>query len=170
MKLKKIFILLSILFIVVFLLFFVFFQVIPKSDTYSIGSYELFSENGISYYGTHDYSIFCSNDGFLQLSIYKIFDDKKKTVFETCSYDDFILKLEDMFQIDKIEKINLYGTCLLNSSYQSLGYALDNSQLIEYHEKENFDDKQLIHIKTVNEILIEIEFLWSDIICTCRGV
>ena len=59
---------------------------------------------------------------------------------------------------------------MLNSSYQSLGYALDNSQLIEYHEKENFDDKQLIHIKTVNEILIEIEFLWSDIICTCRGV
>ena len=51
-----------------------------------------------------------------------------------------------------------------------IGYALDNSQLIEYHEKENFDDKQLIHIKTVNEILIEIEFLWSDIICTCRGV
>lgn len=150
-------------------LFFIFFRITHRSNIHPIGSYELFSENNISYYGSHDYSIFCNNEGFLQLSTYKIFDKNKKTVFETESYEKFILKLEDMFKNDKIEKINFYGTCLLNPGYQSLGYALNNSQLVEYHEIENFDDKQLIHIMTVNDVIIEIEYLWSDIICTCKG-
>ncbi|WP_296686424.1 hypothetical protein [Treponema sp. UBA3813] len=47
------------------------------SNIKPIGSYELFKQNGITYYGKHDYSIFCENNGFPAFSTYKIFDKKK---------------------------------------------------------------------------------------------
>lgn len=134
-----------------------------------IGSYVLFEQNGITYYGKHEYSIFCENNGFLTFSTYKIFDKKNKTVFETKSYEIFLNKLEEMFSDNDIKKINFYGTCLSDPGYKSLGYAINNSTLIQSCEIEELPNSQLIHIKTVNGILINIEYLWEDIICTCKG-
>ncbi|MCR5763898.1 MAG: hypothetical protein K6G00_11010 [Treponema sp.] len=142
---------------------------ISVSDIKPIGSYELFKQNGISYYGKHDYSIFCENNGLPAFSTYKIFDKKSKTVFETKSYEKFLNKLEDMFKNKDIKKINFYGTCLLDPGYKSLGYAINNSTLIESHEIEELPNGQIIHLKTINEILINIEYLWEDMICTCKG-
>ena len=139
------------------------------SNIKPIGSYKLFEQNGITYYGKHEYSIFCENNGFLTFSTYKIFDKKNKTVFETKSYEEFLNKLEEMFKTPNIKKINFYGTCLSDPGYKSLGYAINNSTLIESHEIEEIPDGQLIHIKTVNGILINIEYLWDDMICTCKG-
>lgn len=139
------------------------------SNIKPIGSYELFEQNGITYYGKHDYAIFCENNGFLTFSTYKIFDKKNKTVFETKSYEKFLNKLEDMFKNTNIKKINFYGTCLSDPGYKSLGYAINNSTLIQSHEIEKLQNGQLIHIKTVNGILINIEYLWEDMICTCKG-
>ena len=149
-------------------LFLILLRTIPHAQIKPIGSYELFKSNGISYYGKHEYSIFCNNNGILALSTYKIFDKKNKTVFETNSYEKFLNKLESIFINTKIEKINFYGTCLSDPGYKSLGYALTNSKLIESHEIENVQDGQLIHIKTINGILIKIEYLWDDMICTCK--
>ena len=154
---------------VICFLLLILLRTIPHTQIKPIGSYELFNSNGISYYGKHDYSIFCYNNGSLAFSTYKIFDKKNKTVFETNSYEKFLSKLEDMFKNTKIEKINFYGTCLSDPGYKSLGYALKNSKLIDSHEVEEIKDGQLIHIKTVNGILIKIEYLWDDMICTCKG-
>ena len=139
------------------------------SNIKPIGSYVLFEQNGITYYGKHEYSIFCENNGFLIFSTYKIFDKKNKSVFETKSYEEFLNKLEEMFSNHEIKKINFYGTCLSDPGYKSLGYAINNSNLIESHEIEELPNGQLIHIKTVNGILINIEYLWEDMICTCKG-
>ena len=139
------------------------------SNIKPIGSYELFKQNGITYYGKHDYSIFCENNGFPAFSTYKIFDKKNKTVFKTKSYEEFLNKLEEMFMTSNIKKINFYGTCLSDPGYKSLGYAINNSTLIEFHEIEELQNGQLIHIRTINGILINIEYLWDDMICTCKG-
>ncbi|MBP5451606.1 MAG: hypothetical protein J6Y16_05170 [Treponema sp.] len=146
-----------------------FIRSIPHMNVKPIGSYELFSENGTSYYGDHDYSIFCYNKGLLAFSSYKIYNNREKTVFETNSYENFISKLKDMFENDKIQKINFYGTCTSDPGYKSLGYALNKSKLIKSHEIENLQDRQLIHIKTVDSTIIEIEYLSDDMICTCQG-
>lgn len=134
-----------------------------------IGSYELCELNGISYYGKHNYSIFCDNNGDPAFSTYKIFNKVDKIKIETNSYNEFINKLEELFTTKEIEKINFYGTCLADLGYKSLGYALNNSHLIESHENEDLDDKKLIHVKTKNGIMIEIEYLHEDMICTCSG-
>lgn len=134
-----------------------------------IGSYELCERNGISYYGKHEYSIFCDNNGDPAFSIYKIFNKINKTKIETNSYEEFIGKLEELFMTKEIDKINFYGTCSADLGYKSLGYALNNSHLIEYHAKEDLEDRQIIHVKTINGILIEIEYLHDDMICTCSG-
>ena len=139
------------------------------SNIKPIGSYELFKQNGITYYGKHDYSIFCENNGVPAFSTYKIFDKKNKTFFKTKSYEEFLNKLEEMFMNSNIKKINFYGTCLSDPGYKSLGYAINNSTLIESHEIEELQNGQLIHIRTINGILINIEYLWDDMICTCKG-
>lgn len=154
--------------ILVFSIFFLFHK-ISGSNVRPIESYELFRENNVSYYGKHDYSIFCYNNGNIAFSTYKIFDKKEKTVFETKSYEEFLSKLENMFVNKKIDKINFYGTCISDPGYKSLGYALNNSNLVESHEVENLQEGQLIHIKTKNRYTIEIEYLWEDMICTCKG-
>ncbi len=141
----------------------------PYSSIKPLGAYELFRLNDISYYGKHDYAIFCSNDGFVSLSLYKIFDKKSKSVFETNSYDKFFAKLEELFRDKGIQKINFYGTCSSDYGYQSLKYALRSSKSIESYEMENFNERQLVHIKTKNGVNIEIEYLLEDMICTCRG-
>ena len=63
-----------------------------------------------------------------------------------------------MFMTSNIKKINFYGTCLSDSGYKSLGYAINNSTLIESHEIEELQNGQLIHIRTINGILINIEY------------
>ena len=154
---------------IVILLLMLLIRRIPHVEIKPLGSYELFSENGITYYGKHDYSIFCYNNGILAFSSYKIFNKKNKSVFETNSYENFMSKLEDMFKNQGVEKINFYGTCLSDPGFKSLGYALDNSHLVESHEIEKVSDAYLIHIKTVNGTAITIEYLWDDMICTCKG-
>lgn len=155
--------------ILVFLFFFLFHKM-SGSNIKPIGSYELFRENNVSYYGKYDYSIFCYNNGFFELSTYKIFDKKEETVFETQSYEEFISKLENMFINKKIDKINFYGTCTSDPGYKSLRHALNNSKLVESYELEKLQEGQLIHIKTKNGNTIKIEYLWEDMICTCKGV
>lgn len=109
------------------------------------------------------------NNGFPAFSTYKIFDKRNKTVFKTKSYEEFLNKFEEMFMTSNIKKINFYGTCLSDQGYKSLGYAINNSTLIESHEIEELQNGQLIHIRTINGILINIEYLWDDMICTCKG-
>lgn len=168
---KAVLIYLSILIVLTMICFAFLFivRIVPHSQIKPIGSYEIFKINGISYYGKHNYSIFCDNNGTLAFSTYKIFDKKNKTVFETNSYEKFLAELEAVFKNNNIEKINFYGTCLSDSGYKSLGYAINNSNLIESHNIEEFIEGQLIHIKTINGVLINIEYLWDDMICTCKG-
>ncbi len=154
---------------IVILLLMLLIRRIPHVEIKPLGSYELLAENGITYYGKHDYSIFCYNNGILAFSSYKIFDKENKSVFETNSYENFMSKLEDMFKNQGVEKINFYGTCLSDPGFNSLGYALDNSHLVESHEIKKVSDAYLIHIKTVNGTAITIEYLWDDMICTCEG-
>ena len=144
-------------------------RMIPYSEIKPIGSYELFEDDGISYYGKHDYSIFCNNKGILALSSYKIFDKINGTIFETNSYERFFSKLEDMFKNPDLEKINFYGTCTVDSGYETLEYALRKSRLVESHEINKLQDGKVIQIKTTNGTLIKIEYLADDMICTCKG-
>ena len=153
----------------IFFPFMLLVKMIPHSEIKPIGSYELFKDDGVSYYGKHDYSIFCNNNGMLALSSYKIFDKINGTVFETNSYEKFISKLENMFKNLDFEKINFYGSCTVDSGYKSLEYALDKSRLVESHEIKKIQDGELIQIKTKNGILIKIEYLVDDMICTCKG-
>ena len=153
----------------IFFPFMLLLRMVPHSEIKPIGSYELFKEDGVSYYGKHDYSIFCQNNGIRAFSSYKIFNKKNETVFETNSYERFFSKLEEMFKNPDIEKINFYGTCTVDSGYQSLEYALDKSRLIESYEINKIQDDKLIQIKTINGILIKIEYLVDDRICTCKG-
>lgn len=155
---------------IICLIVLLFAKTFPHEKIRPLGSYLLFQENGISYYGNHDYSIFCYSNGFEQFSSYKIFEKKEKNVFETNSYEKFLTKLEDLFREKKIKKINFYGTCLADLGYRSLGYALKKSTLIKSHEIEDLEEKQLIHVETANGVKIEIEYLNEDMICTCRGV
>ena len=75
-----------------------------------------------------------------------------------------------MFINKKIDKINFYGTCSSDPCYKSLRHALNNSKLVESYELEKLQEGQLIHIKTKNGNMIKIEYLWEDMICTCKGV
>ena len=139
-----------------------------KSTFTPLGSYILFENNGQKYYGKHDYSIFCAADypdG--KHATYKIFSKKDKTVFETKSCDQFILELEKLFNDQQIDKINLYSVCGTNSSYYALGFALNNSNLIQKHEIERIEKNQIIHVITKNGVNIEIEFLVEDMLCIC---
>lgn len=109
--------------ILVFLFFFLFHKM-SGLNIKPIGSYELFRENNVSYYGKYDYSIFCYNNGFFELSTYKIFDNKEKTVFETKSYEEFISKLEYakpfvQTLFSKNNELSSHRFCLQSVCYQT---------------------------------------------------
>ena len=62
-----------------------------------------------------------------------------------------------MFMTSNIKKINFYGTCLSDPGYKSLGYAINNSTLIESHEIEELQNGQLIHIQLLIILTIKAQ-------------